>query len=75
MDTQTQERLEDLLKGFDHSALLPFLACCPNNVGDPSHDSNFLCNTHDMERARTPSDWSMRSRAASISSDEDTAPF
>ena len=50
MDTQTQERLEGLLYGFEYSTLLPFLACCPNNVGDPFHDSNFLSNTHDMER-------------------------
>ena len=42
--------LKSLLKGFDYSAPLPILACCPNNVGDPFHDSNFLSNTHDMER-------------------------
>ena len=66
MDTKTQERLDDLLQDFDelrdrqvgypcnqdfdYSALLPFLSYCPNNVGDPFHDSNFLSNTHDMER-------------------------
>ena len=66
MDTKTQERLDELLQDFDelrdhlvgypcnqdfdYSALLPFLSYCPNNVGDPFHDSNFLSNTHDMER-------------------------
>ena len=66
MDTQTKERLDDLLQDFealrdrqvgypcnqdfDYSALLPFLAYVPNNVGDPFHDSNFLSNTHEMER-------------------------
>ena len=63
---RTQERLDALLRDFqelrprlvgypcnqdfDYSALLPFLAYCPNNVGDPFHDSNFRSNTHDMER-------------------------
>ena len=66
MDTQTQERLDSLLReleelkphligypcnqDFDYSALLPFLDYCANNVGDPFHDSNFLSNTHEMER-------------------------
>ena len=66
MDTQTRKRLDDLLRefaelksrivgypcnqDFDYSALLPFLAYCANNVGDPFHDSNFLSNTHEMER-------------------------
>ena len=64
--TGTQERLDALLRdfkvlnqhqvgypcnqNFDYSALLPFLAYCPNNVGDPFHDSNFQSNTHEMER-------------------------
>ena len=63
---RTQERLDALLRDFqalsqhqvgypcnqdfDYSALLPFLAFCPNNVGDPFHDSNFQSNTHEMER-------------------------
>ena len=62
----TQERLDELrtafddLAGrfagypcnqdFDYSALLPFLAYCVNNVGDPFHDSNFGTNTHEIER-------------------------
>lgn len=66
MDTQTRNRLDTLLgefdelrsrivgypcnQDFDYSALLPFLSYCANNVGDPFHDSNFLSNTHDMER-------------------------
>ena len=66
MDTQTRKRLDDLLRefeelkphlvgypcnqDFDYSALLPFLTYCTNNVGDPFHDSNFLSNTHEMER-------------------------
>ena len=66
MNTQTQERLNGLLRdfeslklqqvgypcnqNFDYSALLPFLSYCPNNVGDPFHDSNFRSNTHEMER-------------------------
>ncbi len=66
MDTQTRKRLDDLLREFeelkphlvgypcnqefDYSALLPLLAYCANNVGDPFHDSNFLSNTHEMER-------------------------
>ena len=66
MDTQTRKRLDDLLRefeelkshlvgypcnqDFDYSALLPFLAYCANNVGDPFYDSNFLSNTHEMER-------------------------
>ena len=66
MNTQTQERLNGLLRdfeslklqqvgypcnqNFDYSALLPFLNYCPNNVGDPFHDSNFRSNTHEMER-------------------------
>ena len=64
--TRTQERLDALLRdfetlrhrlvgypcnqSFDYSALLPFLSYCPNNVGDPFHDSNFRSNTHEMER-------------------------
>ena len=35
---------------FDYSALTPFLDYCPNNVGDPFHQSNFRSNTHEMER-------------------------
>ncbi len=66
MNTQTQKRLNGLLRdfeslkpqlvgypcnqNFDYSALLPFLSYCPNNVGDPFHDSNFRSNTHEMER-------------------------
>ncbi|CAI8044085.1 Histidine decarboxylase, partial [Geodia barretti] len=66
VNTQTQERLNGLLRdfeslklqqvgypcnqNFDYSALLPFLSYCPNNVGDPFHDSNFRSNTHEMER-------------------------
>ena len=66
MNTQTQERLNGLLRdfeslkpqqvgypcnqNFDYSALLPFLSYCPNNVGDPFHDSNFRSNTHEIER-------------------------
>ena len=64
--TRTQQRLDALLRdfealhqhqvgypcnqNFDYSALLPFLSYCPNNVGDPFHDSNFRSNTHEMER-------------------------
>ena len=63
---RTQERLDALLRdfevlsqhqvgypcnqSFDYSALLPFLAYGPNNIGDPFHDSNFRSNTHEMER-------------------------
>ena len=66
MDTQTRNRLDSLLRefedlkshligypcnqDFDYSELLPFLSYCANNVGDPFHDSNFLSNTHEMER-------------------------
>ena len=66
MNTQTQERLNGLLRdfeslkpqqvgypcnqNFDYSALLPFLSYCANNVGDPFHDSNFRSNTHEIER-------------------------
>ena len=66
MNTQTQERLNGLLRdfeslklqqvgypcnqNFDYSALLPFLNYCANNVGDPFHDSNFRSNTHEFER-------------------------
>lgn len=66
MRTDTQERLDALLRefeglrahnvgypcnqDFDYSALLPFLAYCANNVGDPFHDSNFQSNTHEVER-------------------------
>ncbi len=66
MRTDTQERLDALLRefeglgsrnvgypcnqDFDYSALLPFMAYCANNVGDPFHDSNFQSNTHEMER-------------------------
>lgn len=64
--TDTQARLEDLLRefadlrpravgypcnlDFDYGALLPFLSYGPNNVGDPFHDSNFQSNTHEVER-------------------------
>ncbi len=64
--TDIQQRLDALLRefeelgqrqvgypcnhDFDYSALLPFLSYCPNNVGDPFHDSNFRSNTHEMER-------------------------
>ena len=66
MDIQTRNRLDALLRefedlkshligypcnqNFDYSDLLPFLSYCANNVGDPFHDSNFLSNTHEMER-------------------------
>ncbi len=66
MDTLTRNRLDSLLRefedlkphligypcnqDFDYSELLPFLSYCANNVGDPFHDSNFLSNTHEMER-------------------------
>ena len=66
METHIQERLDGLLRdfdelkphllgypcnqNFDYSAILPFLSYCPNNVGDPFYDSNFLSNTHEMER-------------------------
>ena len=66
MKTQTQERLDALLREFedlstrlvgypcnqefDYSALMPFLSYVANNVGDPFHDSNFQVNTHEMER-------------------------
>ena len=66
MEAGTQERLDALLRefeglrahnvgypcnqDFDYSALLPFMAYCANNVGDPFHDSNFQSNTHEMER-------------------------
>ena len=65
MKTDTQERLDALLRefeglgsrnvgypcnqDFDYSTLLPFMAYCANNVGDPFHDSNFQSNTHEME--------------------------
>ena len=66
VNTDTQERLDSLLRefeelgsrlvgypcnqDFDYSALLPFLSFSANNVGDPFHDSNFQSNTHEMER-------------------------
>ena len=66
MDAETRNRLDSLLgefedlrsrivgypcnQEFDYSELLPFLSYCANNVGDPFHDSNFLSNTHEMER-------------------------
>ena len=66
MKSQTQERLDALLRDFedwsaqfvgypcnqdfDYSALFPFLSYSANNVGDPFHDSNFRTNTHEMER-------------------------
>ena len=66
MNTGTRKRLDNLLReleelkphlvgypcnqDFDYSELLPFLTYCANNVGDPFHDSNFLSNTHEMER-------------------------
>ena len=61
-----QERLDSLLREFDATgrslvgypcnqdfdctALLPFMRFMINNVGDPFHDSNFLSNTHEIER-------------------------
>ncbi len=64
--TESQERLDDLLRkfaelrersvgypcnlDFDYAALLPFLSYSANNVGDPFHDSNFQSNTHEIER-------------------------
>ena len=72
MDTQTKERLDDLLQDFealrdrqvgypcnqdfDYSALLPFLAYVPNNVGDPSTT---------VTSSATPTRWSARSSASS----------
>ena len=66
MKADTQGRLDALLRefeglrahnvgypcnqDFDYSELLPFMAYCANNVGDPFHDSNFQSNTHEMER-------------------------
>jgi histidine decarboxylase len=66
VNTQTQERLNGLLRdfeslklqqvgypcnqNFDYSALLPFMGYCVNNIGDPFHDSNFYSNTHEIER-------------------------
>ena len=35
---------------FDYSRLFDFMKYCLNNVGDPFHQSNFLSNTHDIER-------------------------
>ena len=65
MKTQTQKRLDALLKefeelsaqqvgypcnqDFDYSELWPFLQYSANNVGDPFHGSSFLINTHEME--------------------------
>ena len=65
MRTQTQKRLDALLKefeelsaqqvgypcnqDFDYSELWPFLQYSANNVGDPSHGSSFRINTHEME--------------------------
>ena len=65
MRTQTQKRLDALLKefeelsarqvgypcnqNFDYSELLPFLQYCANNVGDPFHGSGFGSNTHELE--------------------------
>ena len=65
MRTQTQKRLDALLKDFeelsarqvgypcnqdfDYSELLPFLQYCANNVGDPFHGSGFGSNTHELE--------------------------
>ena len=61
MRTQTQKRLDALLKefeelsaqqvgypcnqDFDYSELLPFLQYSANNVGDPLHGSSFRINT------------------------------
>ncbi len=65
MRTQTQKRLDALLKefeelsaqqvgypcnqDFDYSELLPFLQYSANNVGDPLHGSSFRINTHEVE--------------------------
>ncbi len=65
MKTQTQKRLDALLKEFeelsvqqvgypcnqdsDYSELWPFLQYSANNVGDPFYGSSFLINTHEME--------------------------
>ena len=35
---------------FDYSPLLPFLQFSLNNIGDPFHESNYRCNTHEIER-------------------------
>ena len=65
MRTQTQKRLDALLKefeelsaqqvgypcnqDFDYSELWPFLQYSANNVGDPFHGSSFHINTHEVE--------------------------
>ena len=65
MRTQTQKRLDALLKefeelsaqqvgypcnqDFDYSELWPFLQYSANNVGDPLHGSSFRINTHEVE--------------------------
>ena len=65
MRTQTQKRLDALLKefeelsaqqvgypcnqDFDYSELWPFLQYSANNVGDPFHGSSFRINTHEVE--------------------------
>ena len=65
MRTQTQKRLDALLKefeelsaqqvgypcnqDFDYSELWPFLQYSANNVGDPFHGSSFCINTHEVE--------------------------
>ena len=64
--TATRQRLSELLerfevtgrqmmgyptnRDFDYRELLPFLEYSANNVGDPFHDSNYLSNTHEIER-------------------------
>ena len=35
---------------YDYSELFPFLKYSANNVGDPFYDSNYLMNTHEIER-------------------------
>ena len=37
-------------QNFDYSELSVFMSYCLNNVGDPFHTSNFLSNTHQIER-------------------------
>ena len=65
MRTQTQKRLDALLKefeelsaqqvgypcnhDFDYSELWPFLQYSANNIGDPFHGSGFSINTHEVE--------------------------
>lgn len=65
-ESQIRERLDGLLQDIqsaaqrqvgyptnqilDYSPLLPFLSYSINNVGDPFYDSNYRCNTHEIER-------------------------